>query len=314
VLTSTNNPNYQSLVGTTIATNLQTNELIPGTYTINLTDLAGNFETTSIVINEPQQIQFNAQSTNAPGYGLSASGSINFTINNNLPPYTITIENNTLIDTIINQGNLVTIDNLLAEQYTITVSNVNGCQNTFSTTIPSPQYGLLYVRAFARNWVINGVNKTRIIIRFKGGHGNGYHFRLPNGIWINLGDPYPHIQYLSPLPQHDENTISNDYEVYQSTTLIDNQPSFEFQFWSSDSPSGSEFQPFEFDYYLTDNNQEGTYAMFIGKIGINQNSFNNGTQDSFYGTLSPYGFYSYRNNNNTPVFGNAPQGILITQP
>jgi hypothetical protein len=316
LLTSTNNINNQQLVGTVISTSIQPSNLVSGTYMINVTDLAGNFETTSIVISEPTAIQINQISTNAPGYALSASGSVNFTLSDNQPPYTISVENNNSGQSslIVSQTNSIIINDLLPEQYNITINNVNGCETTFSPTIPLPQYGLLYVRAFIRNWVIDGVNKTRVIVRFRGGHGNAYHFRLPNGNWVNLSDPYPHIQYLSPLPQHDDNTLSNDYVVYQSTTLIDNQPSFEFQFWLSDSPSGSEFQPFDFDYYLTDNNQEGNYAMFMGRLSINQNGFNNGTQDSHYGTLSPYGFYSYRNNNNTPVFGNTPQGVLITQP
>jgi hypothetical protein len=314
VLTSTNNIAHQALVGTIISTNIQPNNLVSGTYTINVTDLAGNFETTTMVMNEPPAIQINQININAPGYALSASGSINFTISDNQPPYIIDIENNNVVNTIVSPSNLISIDNLLAQQYNITITNNNNCQSTLSPVVPLPQYGLLYVRAFIRNWVIDGVNKTRVIIRFKGGHGNGYHFRLPNGNWINLGDPYPHIQYLAPLPQHDENTLSNDYVVYQSTTQVNNEASFEFQFWASDSPNNPEFQPFEFDYYLTDNNQQSTYAMFMGKISINQNSFNNGSQDSHYGTLVPYGFYSYRNNNNTPAFGNTPQGILLTQP
>jgi len=38
------------------------------------------------------------------------------------------------------------------------------------------------------------------------------------------------------------------------------------------------------------------------------------TNDSNQGTTSPYGCYSYKNNNGTSVSGSNPQGLLLTQP
>jgi hypothetical protein len=309
LLTSTSNPAYQPLVGTVISTNIQTNELPSGTYTINVIDLAGNTESTSIIINEPPQITLNVQSLEAPGCIFSSSGRINLNINGNLPPYTIEIDGD-ISQVINNQPNgLLTIDNLNASAYTITVTDSNSCQNTINVTVPAPQYGELYVRGLSKTYTIGSTNVSRIIIRFTGGHGGPYHFRLPNGNWINLGNPYAQT-----LPVSDYTVLNPNYTLYQSTTSINNQPTFEFQFWVTDTPGAPQLYPFDFDYYLTDGGQQNTYAMFRGNITLFNNGTNGGSEDSFYGTTAPYGCYSYRNDAGNPVIGNTPQGTLITQP
>ena len=49
-------------------------------------------------------------------------------------------------------------------------------------------------------------------------------------------------------------------------------------------------------------------------MALTNTGTNGGSQDSNYGTNSPYGCYSYKNNNGTAVNGSAPQGVLLTQP
>ena len=310
-LTSTSNPNNQPLVGTVITTNIQSNELPSGTYTINVTDLAGNTETSSIIINEPPQISLITQSIEAPGCAFTNSGTLKININGDYPPYTVNVDGD-VSQLINNQPNgLLTIQNLNNSAYTITVTDSNSCENTINVTVPKPQYGELYVRAFTKTWTDFLNNSiSRIIIRFKGGHGGPYHFRLSNGSWINLGDPYtqnlPVIDY--------NNTVTPGYTLYQSSTSVDNEPTYEFQFWSNDTPGAPDLYPFDFQYYLTDGGQQGNYAMFRGRFILTNTGTNGGIQDSGYGAMSPYGCYSYRNNAGSSVFGTSPQGTLITQP
>jgi frataxin-like iron-binding protein CyaY len=193
--------------------------------------------------------------------------------------------------------------------YVVTVTDQNNCQVSENYVVPFPLYGELYVRAFSFSYNIGGVDLSRIIIRFKGGHGGPYHFRLPNGNWINLGNPY-----TQNLPVSSYLTNNSDYSVYESTTQINGSPTYEFQFWASDAPGGVAHYPLQFDYYLTDGNQQNTYAMFRAKMALTNTGTNGGAQDSNYGTNSPYGCYSYKNNNGTAVNGSAPQGVLLTQP
>jgi hypothetical protein len=310
-LTSTSNPNNQTFVGSVITTNIQSNELPSGTYTINVTDLAGNTETSSIIINEPPQISMITQSIEAPGCAFTNSGVVKININGNYPPYTVNVDGDVsqLID---NQSNgILTIEGLNNSAYTITVTDSNSCENTINVTVPIPQYGELYVRTFSKTYNYPGnISLSRVIVRFKGGHGGPYHFRLTNGSWVNLGDPY-----TQNLPVFDyNNALTPNYALYQSPTLVDNQPTFEFQFWSNDTPGAPDLYPFDFQYYLTDGGQQGNYGMFRGRLALSNTGTNGGTQDSAFGTITPYGCYSYRNNAGTLVFGTSPQGTLITQP
>ena len=65
---------------------------------------------------------------------------------------------------------------------------------------------------------------------------------------------------------------------------------------------------------MTDGGQQGTYAMFKGNLSISDNGTNVNSQDSNFGTITPYGCYSYKNDNGNPVSGQNPQGLLLTQP
>ena len=85
--------------------------------------------------------------------------------------------------------------------------------------------------------------------------------------------------------------------------------------WASDATNGAATTyPLAFDYYLTDGGQQGTYAMFRAKTGLSNTGTPLNTNDSNQGTTSPYGCYSYKNNNGTSVSGSNPQGLLLTQP
>jgi hypothetical protein len=204
------------------------------------------------------------------------------------------------------------VNNLEPGQYNIVINDSINCEISQNITVPTPQYGQLYVRAITKTWTdINGNPVSRIIIRFKGGHGGPYHFKVNGSNWVNLGNPY-----TQNLPVFNYNTtIRPDYQVYQSVDTLDGEPIYEFQLWASTATNGSAtFYPYSFDYFITDGGQQGTYAMYRAKSGIANNGTFQNTIDSNFGTTSPYGCYSYKNNNSTPVSGQNPQGIQLTQP
>jgi hypothetical protein len=316
---STNNPNNQQFVGTVVSTSLQPINLPSGNYNVTVTDLAGNIETSSVTIDEPQPILIQNLAINAPGCYFSASGGIKFNINGQYPPYNVDISGRVNQFVTTNNG-VVDIDGFEAndptattpDEYTIVVSDANGCETIQNVVVPYPQYGPLYVRALYKSWTnANGDSVLRVIIRFKGGHGGPYHFKVGSNIWQLIGNPYsqnlPVISYSS--------TITPDFQIYQSPVSVNNEPTFEFQLWASDATNGAATTyPLSFDYYLTDKGQQGTYAMFRAKGALTNTGTQLNPNDSNYGTTSPYGCYSYKNNNGTPVSGSNPQGVLLTQP
>ena len=315
---STNNPGNQSFVGNIVSTSLQPIDLPSGSYNLTVTDLAGNIETASVTIDEPQPILIQNLMTNAPGCYFSASGGIRFNINGQYPPFNVDISGRVNQFVTTNNG-IVDIDGFEAndptittDEYTIVVTDANGCETIQNLLIPYPQYGELYVRTLGKSWTdINGNSVLRIIVRFKGGHGGPYHFRVNGNTWVSLGNPYnqnlPVINY--------SNTITPNYQVYQSPVSVNNEPTFEFQLWASDATNGAATTyPLSFDYYLTDGGQQGTYAMFRAKTALSNTGTNLNSNDSNQGTTSPYGCYSYKNNNGTAVSGSNPQGLLLTQP
>ena len=311
VLVSTNNSNYQNLVNTTISTNIQPTNLPSGNYNVTVTDFAGNIQTNTAVVNEPMQISLNVNQAYSPGCYFSQTGRAEIQVSGQNPPYDVEINGPTSIS-ISNQGNgIIVMDNLFGgtTPHTVKVIDNNGCEVTTQLQVPYPQYGELYVAALTKTITIFSNSRSRIIIRFKGGNGGPYHFRLPNGNWINLGNPY-----TTTLPVVDyTNTLYTDYQLYQSTTSVDGDDTFEFQFWVQDAVS-SQIYPFNFNYYLSELGQQGVYAMFMGKMQLASDGTDINTQDSSFGASAPYGCYTYSNLNNTTVMGQIPQGNLISTP
>lgn len=310
VLVSTNNPNYQNLVNTTISTNIEPTNLPSGNYNITVLDFAGNIQTTTAVINEPPQITLNVLQTYSPGCYFSQTAGAQIQVNGQNPPYTVDVVGETNLS-ITNQGNgTIVLDNLFASNnpHTVKVTDNNGCEATTQLQVPYPQYGELYVRAITKTYTLFNISRSRITIRFKGGNGGSYHFKLPNGNWINIGNPYGTNLSIS-----DYQTLNPDYTLYQSTTSVDGDDTFEFQFWVQDAGTPIVY-PFNFNYYLTELGQQDVYAMFMGKMQLASDGTDINTQDSSFGTTAPYGCYTYSNLGNTPVIGQSPQGSLISTP
>jgi len=311
-LTSTNNSNNQNLVGTTISTNINPSNLPSGTYNVTVVDLAGNIQNTSTLVNEPQAITITNIVANSPGCALSSSGHLSFNLNGSNPPYTVEVSGDIIVYADNQPNGIIEFNNLPSSPnpYVINVTDNNGCQIFSNIIIPNTLHGNLNITTNSVSYVDNnGNNVSRVIVRFNGGNGGPYHFRLPNGNWVNLGDPYSQT-----LPVVNQSTFVFDYQLYQSSTPLNGSPAYEFQFWASYAPGGAQFYPYSFDYYLSEMNQQGTYAIFRAKAAVSSTGTDIGSQDSVYGATTPYGCYTYRNANGTSVTGSSPQGVLLTQP
>lgn len=103
-------------------------DLLPGSYLINVTDANGCEASTTIDVAPGVDVSISATPT-SPDCGGSATGSIDLTVTNGTPPYSIEwtdgVVTNTTTDT--------TIPDLVAGSYDITLIDVNGC--TAITTV-----------------------------------------------------------------------------------------------------------------------------------------------------------------------------------
>jgi len=308
-LLSTQNPNNTNFINSVISTNIAPQNLPSGNYLVSALDLGGNLTTTNINIGEPDDIIITSDSLLKPGCYYSTSGFITLNINGGTPPYDIlTTSGPSFTTTTSQQSGLVEIGPINAGSYTFNIIDSFGCQKEHSVILPFPSNidgDTLYVTSLLS--VVNG-STNRIVIRFRGGHGVGYHFKIDGSPFITLiGTPSPTLQQIS------STTLVPNYQIYRSTINAPNgEPLYEFQFTPPSTPQTN--QPLIFDYVLTDNNQQEVYALFKGIFEIDVDGDYVGSQDSLRGTTPPRGCYSYRNENNTPVSGVNPQGINITQP
>lgn len=305
-LLSTQNPNNTQLIGDIISTQISPQNLPSGNYLVTVTDLGGNISTTNTNIDEPNEIVTNNTTIIKPGCYYSTSGFIITNIAGGTPPYDITTTDGptSVSYSNISSGN-IEIGPLSAGDYKFNIIDSLGCQNNVEFSIPFPS-NIIDDYLYVTTLYVESTN--RVVVRLRGGHGNGYHIKLDNGNFINIiGNQDPS------LPEHNSETLQPEYSLYKSEiNAPNNEPLYEFQFTPQSQPQTN--QPLVIDYVLSDNNQQDVYALFKGKLNVDIDNNYTGSQDSKRGLIGLKGCYSYRNINNTPVSGSEPKGILITQP
>ena len=119
---SMNGTNYQS-------SNVFSN-LGAGTYTIYVQDANGCIGSNALTITQPAAIGINAVPTMISCTGLN-NGQIFISASGGIAPLTYSINGTTFVSSN-------TFNGLSAGTYTVTVKDVNGCQQTFNTTITEP--------------------------------------------------------------------------------------------------------------------------------------------------------------------------------
>ena len=123
------NTPYTYNIGAGNQTNNIFNNVIAGNYTITVTDALGCQNTVNTIVVAPLAMQVNNVKTDITCYGQS-TGSIRVNVDNGITPYTYNI----------GQGpqSSNAFYSLAAGNYTITVTDANGCTSTTSQTITSP--------------------------------------------------------------------------------------------------------------------------------------------------------------------------------
>ncbi|MGY6562593.1 MAG: T9SS type B sorting domain-containing protein [Luteibaculaceae bacterium] len=115
------------------ATSQNISNLVPGEYTVLITDAAGCTLTESFTITEPNPLNANAGITNVRCFGLS-NGAINLNVFGGTQPF------NFLWSTATNPNFATTqnLANLPAGNYTVNITDANNCSASFSFTVNQP--------------------------------------------------------------------------------------------------------------------------------------------------------------------------------
>lgn len=98
----------------------------PGTYTVTVTDNVGATATASAQVTEPPEFVIVSAVVNDVSCNGGSDGQIMVTLAGGVPPYTGA------------QGNIFTLNNLQAGDYTVTVSDDNGCVVSEDYTVDEP--------------------------------------------------------------------------------------------------------------------------------------------------------------------------------
>ena len=149
------------------ATTANISNLAPGTYTLTSTDANGCSANQSFNIAPVAPLTSTATSTNVTCGGLS-NGTITLTVNGGTAPYSF----------LWNDGN--TNQNRISlndANYSVTVSDVNGCSTTSSATITSPSQ--LFVSLTPTHIICNGAVTGAVMLTRSGGN-PGYSYTWNN--------------------------------------------------------------------------------------------------------------------------------------
>ena len=106
------------------------NNLGAGVYTVTVTDANGCRSITSATLTAPAPLDLTVNTTSPSCYNTQ-DGAISYSVSGGTPPYSVTVQNGS--------GNVVeNLNNLPAGNYTVKVSDANGCKIERSVTISAP--------------------------------------------------------------------------------------------------------------------------------------------------------------------------------
>ena len=200
------------------------NALNAGDYVVSVTDANGCYFEGSFTINQPQQLTMNIQTTDVLFCYGDASGTANIVINGGTPPYEI------------NQGNINNLNQIYAGTYTISVTDINGCEVEEQIVINQPP--LLNIDLSITNSLCPNDNSGQASVNIFGGSppysqswtdnfGNivNPNTLLPGQYQLTVSDQFncqttETFNVLSPEPDplslliYDEIYCLNDFEVF----------------------------------------------------------------------------------------------------
>lgn len=135
---------------------------IAGKYKITVTDANLCEKVDSILINEPTELLVSSNDTDPLCFG-NANGSIDLTVSGGVPGYTY--------NWFPGGGAIEDTNNLTAGNYTVTVTDNNGCSKVYSTTLTNPTLLTVSIDS-VKNASCNGLGDGFIRAIANGGSGN----------------------------------------------------------------------------------------------------------------------------------------------
>ncbi len=135
--------------------------LPPGTYQVTVTDASGCTGTASASVTEPTQITYTQVITNIYCFGGN-NGQIALSTSGGTPPYTFAWNNGLPAND--------TVSNLTAGAYSVTITDVNGCQRIGNLSVSSPPQLVFGAPQIKDARCFNG-NDGYIIVSASGGSG-----------------------------------------------------------------------------------------------------------------------------------------------
>ncbi|NDC07664.1 MAG: hypothetical protein EBZ86_10190 [Synechococcaceae bacterium WB9_2_069] len=155
--------------------------LTAGNYSVSVTDFNGCTANANVTITQPTLLTTSASSTNVTCNGLN-NGTATVTAAGGTAPYTY----------LWNSGATTpSITNLAPGNYSVTVTDANGCSANANVTITQPI--LLTANASSTNLACNGINNGTATVTAAGGTASY------NYLW-NTGATTPSITNLAPGP------------------------------------------------------------------------------------------------------------------
>lgn len=140
-----------------------------GNYTIQITDANSCQFDSTLVINQPLALSANSINLNVLCYGQS-TGAINLSVSGGVMPYLYSWNNGTLTEDLIN---------VQAGNYTVNVTDANGCGLTYTTAITQPLQPLT-ISETHQNVLCYGANNGSIDVSVTGGT-QGYSYLWSTG-------------------------------------------------------------------------------------------------------------------------------------
>lgn len=294
--------------------------IIAGSYSVTVTDNSGCTETSSITITQPTIATISYTSTNVNCFGES-NGSINITVSGGTPSYTYSWSNGSSIQ---NQTGLV------ANIYTVTVTDANSC--TYDTSVVISQPAQLSANVTGTNVTCNG-GTTSASVSVSGGT-NPYTYNWSNNQYSNTISNISAGTYTVTVTDNHNCIVSKTITITEPSAIIitpsvsnsscgnndgsasvsvtGGAGSYSYS-WSTGGASNSITGLLSGTYgvTVTDNasctatstlivNDDGAPSVTIGSI-VNVNCFNNSNGSAIAtanGGTAPY-TYSWSNGNST---------------
>lgn len=190
-----------------ITTNTRTG-LSPGNYTVTVTDANGCMDVESITIIEPAQLASSDVVQNVSCFGES-TGAINLSISGGVAPYSFLWSNGALTEDLVN---------IPAGNYSVVVTDVNGCTINDNFTITEPASALSKTEA-VQQITCNGAADGIINLTVTGGSAP-YSYNWSNGSTSEDLSNLPAGTYSVTITDNNGCTINDTYIITDPPVLV----------------------------------------------------------------------------------------------